>query len=121
SFNSLVPYFPFRLFFFFQAEDGIRDRNVTGVQTCALPILYLTISVTSSSSRKAPWTRIGLERPDGKKSISPRPSSFSAPIESIIVLESVWELTAKAIRDGIFALIIPVMTSTDGLCVAIIK
>src|SRR5699024_11690447 len=26
------------LFFFFQAEDGIRDRNVTGVQTCALPI-----------------------------------------------------------------------------------
>src|SRR5699024_11803555 len=26
--------------FFFQAEDGIRDRNVTGVQTCALPISY---------------------------------------------------------------------------------
>src|SRR5699024_11451817 len=25
--------------FFFQAADGIRDRNVTGVQTCALPIL----------------------------------------------------------------------------------
>ena len=25
--------------FFFQAEDGIRDRLVTGVQTCALPIL----------------------------------------------------------------------------------
>src|SRR3712207_7371296 len=27
-----------RLFFFFQAEDGIRDIGVTGVQTCALPI-----------------------------------------------------------------------------------
>ena len=27
------------VFFFFQAEDGIRDRLVTGVQTCALPIL----------------------------------------------------------------------------------
>src|SRR6266540_4484202 len=27
------------MFFFFQAEDGIRDRDVTGVQTCALPIL----------------------------------------------------------------------------------
>src|SRR3989441_12400844 len=26
------------LFFFFQAEDGIRDKLVTGVQTCALPI-----------------------------------------------------------------------------------
>src|SRR5437868_11814471 len=30
------------VFFFFQAEDGIRDRNVTGVQTCALPILVST-------------------------------------------------------------------------------
>src|SRR2546430_4256198 len=29
-------------FFFFQAEDGIRDLTVTGVQTCALPILTLT-------------------------------------------------------------------------------
>src|SRR5690606_39942609 len=29
----------FESFFFFQAEDGIRDFHVTGVQTCALPIL----------------------------------------------------------------------------------
>src|SRR3989449_4339248 len=29
------------IFFFFQAEDGIRDVAVTGVQTCALPILYV--------------------------------------------------------------------------------
>src|SRR5690348_17407284 len=29
----------FLFFFFFQAEDGIRDGRVTGVQTCALPIL----------------------------------------------------------------------------------
>src|SRR5256885_10752591 len=29
----------FDVFFFFQAEDGIRDYKVTGVQTCALPIL----------------------------------------------------------------------------------
>src|SRR5207245_3472756 len=28
----------FIVFFFFQAEDGIRDATVTGVQTCALPI-----------------------------------------------------------------------------------
>src|SRR5690554_8049262 len=34
----------FFCFFFFQAEDGIRDADVTGVQTCALPISadYLT-------------------------------------------------------------------------------
>src|SRR5207237_1957637 len=35
----------FLIFFFFQAEDGIRDSSVTGVQTCALPI-YGTIDVT---------------------------------------------------------------------------
>src|SRR5690625_6606673 len=29
-----------RFVFFFQAEDGIRDGHVTGVQTCALPISY---------------------------------------------------------------------------------
>src|SRR5690606_40669498 len=29
-----------RFSFFFQAEDGIRDFHVTGVQTCALPILF---------------------------------------------------------------------------------
>src|SRR5437764_8121991 len=35
------------LFFFFQAEDGIRDTSVTGVQTCALPIsAKLTSAVT---------------------------------------------------------------------------
>src|SRR5256885_2880634 len=32
-------------FFFFQAEDGIRDYKVTGVQTCALPILLARIEV----------------------------------------------------------------------------
>src|SRR5256884_239008 len=36
-------------FFFFQAEDGIRDVAVTGVQTCALPI---------SASSFSPWTVI---------------------------------------------------------------
>ena len=30
-------------FFFFQAEDGIRDHCVTGVQTCALPIWHANI------------------------------------------------------------------------------
>src|SRR2546429_9795801 len=32
--------------FFFQAEDGIRDVAVTGVQTCALPILLLALART---------------------------------------------------------------------------
>src|ERR1019366_77945 len=36
------------LVFFFQAEDGIRDWSVTGVQTCALPI-YLTLKFMDKS------------------------------------------------------------------------
>src|SRR5690606_40952085 len=35
------------IFFYFQAEDGIRDFHVTGVQTCALPILH-----------ECPWERL---------------------------------------------------------------
>src|SRR5438046_8266917 len=34
----------FFVFFFFQAEDGIRDWSVTGVQTCALPISSLLVA-----------------------------------------------------------------------------
>src|SRR5207249_9751938 len=40
----------FFFFFFFQAEDGIRDRNVTGVQTCALPISRATATSAPPSS-----------------------------------------------------------------------
>src|SRR2546430_7009369 len=36
--SSMFVYCCFSFFFFFQAEDGIRDLTVTGVQTCALPI-----------------------------------------------------------------------------------
>src|SRR2546426_5827284 len=43
--------------FFFQAEDGIRDYKVTGVQTCALPISMVveTSSAASVTKRGNPW------------------------------------------------------------------
>src|SRR3712207_8942107 len=40
-------------FFFFQAEDGIRDIGVTGVQTCALPISAALLPL--SKTWKPPW------------------------------------------------------------------
>src|SRR5436190_511973 len=40
------------LVFFFQAEDGIRDHCVTGVQTCALPILARYRSASAVGSRE---------------------------------------------------------------------
>ena len=51
--------------FFFQAEDGIRDVAVTGVQTCALPIWVLA-SQTPKEQRPS--------------SVSPRASTQHAPI-----------------------------------------
>src|SRR2546427_8512825 len=45
-FLTLIDFFSF--FFFFQAEDGIRDLTVTGVQTCALPISGEEISNSGS-------------------------------------------------------------------------
>src|SRR3712207_8932895 len=38
----------FVFFFFFQAEDGIRDIGVTGVQTCALPILEQRVAAVEA-------------------------------------------------------------------------
>src|SRR5260370_27362959 len=61
------------VFFFFQAEDGIRDSSVTGVQTCALPIYSSVviipkvphastsaqskISLDDSTARRTAWAR----------------------------------------------------------------
>src|SRR5690625_7897604 len=42
------------LCFFFQAEDGIRDGHVTGVQTCALPISPEQLEVQRSTSGQVP-------------------------------------------------------------------
>src|SRR5437773_12493152 len=56
-FDWIYYYFNF-FFFFFQAEDGIRDRDVTGVQTCALPIFGSVVasllSARCCSSDEAP-------------------------------------------------------------------
>src|SRR5205823_11989190 len=38
-------------FFFFQAEDGIRDKPVTGVQTCALPICLCRLLSAPTANR----------------------------------------------------------------------
>src|SRR6185437_6437391 len=50
--------------------------------------------------------------------MSPWPSSCSAPCSPRMVRESIFEVTWKEMRVGKFALIVPVMTSTDGRCVA---
>src|SRR5256885_11811025 len=53
-------------FFFFQAEDGIRDYKVTGVQTCALPISRRPIALDQSGDRvdRAGGLHHALQRAD---------------------------------------------------------
>src|SRR2546426_3510585 len=60
-------------FFFFQAEDGIRDYKVTGVQTCALPIYR-----GDSSAPSASWSSTGCSRSVAWRS-RPRRETRSAP------------------------------------------
>src|SRR5690606_21640591 len=58
--------------FFLQAEDGIRDFHVTGVQTCALPILHLETTdlvpvvreMVADARVVAPDREVSLEAPD---------------------------------------------------------
>src|SRR3712207_7505119 len=52
-----------RLFFFFQAEDGIRDIGVTGVQTCALPIWPVRMRSTLSGQSYRVVTEAGTVEP----------------------------------------------------------
>src|SRR2546430_5109775 len=51
-----------RLLLFFQAEDGIRDLTVTGVQTCALPISLFRADVELASPRVCSDTLYVLSR-----------------------------------------------------------
>src|SRR5256886_11321325 len=62
--------------FFFQAEDGIRDLTVTGVQTCALPILAR--ATTSLPVPDSPWTSTVAELPATRAS-SLYTSSMAGP------------------------------------------
>src|SRR5207245_6419596 len=56
------------LFFFFQAEDGIRDATVTGVQTCALPISARRLrrfGRAAHERHRSPPARDSSERDEG--------------------------------------------------------
>src|SRR2546426_4842758 len=63
------------LFFFFQAEDGIRDYKVTGVQTCALPICAVPVDLLRPAAQHA-----GLRRhPVARRHLEARDLSSVAP------------------------------------------
>src|SRR2546430_12006935 len=62
-------------FFFFQAEDGIRDLTVTGVQTCALPICFASLLRGTDRIRNIDSGRIALwprSRPSNSRAGGPK-------------------------------------------------
>src|SRR5437762_4104990 len=65
-----------KLIFFFQAEDGIRDTSVTGVQTCALPILH--------EDHKAPIVAVNLWYHVGSKNERPGRTGFAHLFEHLM-------------------------------------
>src|SRR3712207_7503911 len=66
-------------FFFFQAEDGIRDIGVTGVQTCALPIYEPSLHYVGE------WWKQLYGESEGKdnKGIYPASVDFSTDLHSM--------------------------------------
>src|SRR5690606_40985226 len=61
--------------FFFQAEDGIRDFHVTGVQTCALPIYAIAGTVLPCLRRPAYRQALRVHRLPGRLRALRTPSS----------------------------------------------
>src|SRR5437879_10212301 len=67
---SIISYF-----FFFQAEDGIRDTSVTGVQTCALPI---SVRSPIRRGRQSLPAIVQRERPGTRELLPPMRGAFAA-------------------------------------------
>src|SRR5437762_5991969 len=91
-----------RLLFFFQAEDGIRDTSVTGVQTCALPIC-----VTDDPAVKSPCA---IESSVASRRSVPAPTACRETgfrLLRCITTESV---------NGCPSICIVITTSHDGPC-----
>src|SRR2546425_7261193 len=73
------------VFFFFQAEDGIRDKLVTGVQTCALPIYRVRPRPVVGIAER-PVQRV--EKPDHHRLIRPgvRSEEHTSELQSLAYL-----------------------------------
>src|SRR5436309_9919706 len=77
--------------FFFQAEDGIRDFHVTGVQTCALPIFY-------EKNRGNLAEALEMSRKGGRDQKDER---FAYLAASIHALENRWDEAAQTLARAV--------------------
>src|SRR3712207_9581641 len=86
--------------FFFQAEDGIRDIGVTGVQTCALPISGSSAATTSPGATCTSMTGTSVKSPMSGMRMSTRDSRATGAAvledEAAAVLEQAAEVPDEA-------------------------
>src|SRR6266700_5881747 len=88
-------------FFFFQAEDGIRDFHVTGVQTCALPISWWAAPPRRPPRGRRCTTRCWRPRrtPEKTRSCSP-PSSVTRGKAAMLNRSTTWAVALLAATFG---------------------
>src|SRR2546429_2778951 len=101
-------------FFFFQAEDGIRDVAVTGVQTCALPISVqiaklcgARVLVTSSSDAKLERARqlgadvsINYAKGDWESAVYEKTAKRGVDVVLENVGAQTWKQSLRSLRKG---------------------
>src|SRR2546425_9684745 len=73
-------------FFFFQAEDGIRDKLVTGVQTCALPIFMAVREAAFQELRRDLLDQVG--------------SAVAVALDHCLTYEEVRDLRDRLVREN---------------------
>src|SRR6266850_3443249 len=88
-------------FFFFQAEDGIRDYKVTGVQTCALPISEHALDPAYARKLGVKTDELLVSQPDfGEQALEIADMLVRSNAVDIIVVDSVAALVPKAEIEG---------------------
>src|SRR5690606_2702564 len=86
-----------RVVFFFQAEDGIRDFHVTGVQTCALPILWPAIEHLALELQNEEWGPALALSEAAHRVVTDQqrhttfPKRFGIPMKEILAMQSRFE------------------------------
>src|SRR5438034_976034 len=85
------------MFFFFQAEDGIRDHCVTGVQTCALPILTYLAKPTLHHPT-LPKNKVGYTRRDYEGKVSTLCAGCGHDSISAALIQAFFELEIQPHR-----------------------
>src|SRR5699024_4381914 len=83
--------------FLFQAEDGIRDRNVTGVQTCALPIFTVLLNNINIYESREKFMQLTIQKKDLLESIQ----KVSAAISSRTAIPILTGMKMDVTTDGV--------------------